>query len=238
MNPLRKALWFSGGKDSTACLFLFERDLPYIEVIWANTGKYLPEHLEWIERLRKLCPNWHEVTSDRDEQNERVGLPADLIPVRSTAIGAGLSGPPEYKVQSWMQCCHENIMAPVWRKTHELGCQIVICGQRLEEPLKSTRRDGDVVDGVKFIHPIEHWTKEQTLAYVAARTTLPEFYKLQHSSIDCFDCTAYVTHTEDRAAYLKEHHPERHAQFIVRMKRLERAIDIDLKPMQRILANG
>ncbi len=235
---MRRALWFSGGKDSTACLFLFEQQLPYIDVIWANTGKYLPEHLAWIERMAKLCPNFHEVKTDRDAQNERVGLPADLIPVRSTAIGAGMSGPPEIKVQSWMQCCHENIMAPVWQKTFDLGCDTVICGQRIEEPLKSTRRDGDVVNGIKFVHPIEHWTKEQTLEFCAERTQTPDFFKLAHSSIDCWDCTAYVTHTEDRAAYMKELHPEKHVIFIDRLKTLQRAIDIDLKPMQRILANG
>lgn len=230
-----KALWLSGGKDSVACLYLHEADLPNIDVIWANTGKYLPEHLAWMKKLRALCPKWHEVRTDRDAQNADQGLPADVVPVRATAFGQQFSGPTKIKVQSYAACCYANISGPLWMKTKELGCDTVICGQREEEGHKAPRRDGDVIDGVTFLHPIEGWTKRDVMDYLGSRIVPPEFYALEHSSLDCFDCTAYLAQSEDRAAYLKKNHPQHHRILVHRLRVLTAALDADLKPMRRIL---
>ncbi len=233
-----KALWLSGGKDSVACLLLNRDRLDAINVLWANTGKYLPEHLEWMKTLKAMCPNWYEVKTNRDAQNEKFGLPADVVPVRCTDFGAKFSGAPEIKVQSYLQCCHENLSGPLWTTTKQLGAKTVICGQRADEAFKAPRKNGDVIDGVRFEHPIEDWTSQQVMDYMKLQIDVPGFYELEHSSIDCFDCTAYLDHSEDRAAYLKRHHPEKHKILIHRLGVLRSAMDADLNPMQRILANG
>lgn len=234
---MKRALWFSGGKDSTACLLLHRNELHDIDVIWANAGKYLPEYVAFVRRLSAMCPRFHEVNSDRVAQNEAFGLPADVVPVRSTPMGSMISGPPKVKVQSYLDCCTENIMRPVWEKTVELGCDTVIVGQRADEPMKAQlRKHGDVVGGITFLHPIEGWTRERALEYVRQELgELPEFYALNHTSIDCYDCTAYLLHTEDRVAYLKRKHPERHKELVWRLQVLQSAIDVDAKPLKRIL---
>lgn len=231
-----KALWLSGGKDSVACLFLHQDELADIHVLWANTGKYLPEHLAWIERLKALCPNWHEVRTDRDAQNERCGFPADVLPVRSTNFGAAATGSvPAVKLQAQVQCCFENISGPLWEKSKELQVTHIICGQRNGESYKAPRKHGDEIGGVIFLHPIEDWTGERVMAFVKSKITVPRFYELEHTSVDCYDCTAYLAHAEDRVFYMRRYHPEKHWHFIRRLKAVRDTIDSETSHMRRIL---
>lgn len=231
-----KALWLSGGKDSVACLFLHEAELSDIHVLWANTGKYLPELLDWMGKLRSMCPNFHEIRTDRVKQNERCGYPADVVAVRATAFGAMATGhQPAVKLQASIQCCHENISGPLWAKTKELGCDGVICGQRADEEYKAPRTHGDVIDGVRFEHPIEDWTSERVMEYVREKIDIPDFYRLGRTSLDCYDCTAYIGESEDWAAYMKAKHPGKYQEFVWRLRVVRDVIETELKPMNRIL---
>lgn len=231
-----KALWLSGGKDSVACLFLNIDRIRDIHVLWVNTGKYLPEHLEWIGRLRNLCPNWHEVRTDKEAQNERNGLPADVLPVLSTNFGAMATGTePRVKLQSQIQCCFENISGPLWAKTKELGCTTAIVGQRNGEKYKAPRKHGDVIDGVTFEHPIEDWDDFQVMGYVKTMIETPEFYSLGRTSLDCYDCTAYLGESIDWAAYMKVKHPRKYDELVIRLKIVNAAVGYEMKAMEKIL---
>lgn len=232
-----KALWFSGGKDSVACLLLHEAELADIHVLWANTGKYLPEHVAFVEQFRARCPNWHEVRTDQAAQNAANGLPADVVPIRFTAFGESMTARKDTRIQDFYSCCMANISGPLWKKTLDLGCDTVIRGQRSDESHRAPCRHGDSLDGVTFHHPIETWTAQQTLEFVRERIRLPEFYALEHTSIDCYDCTAFLAHSEDRAAYLKTRHPTQYRQFIDRLNTLQAVLDSEVAPMRRILAH-
>jgi phosphoadenosine phosphosulfate reductase len=233
------ALWFSGGKDSMACLYLKRPELENIQVLFANPGKHFPELLDTARKARAFCPNWHEVRSDRNEQWDRNGLPADLVPIDWTAAGQALSNAKAVKVQSYLGCCYDNIAAPLLQRTRELGCNKVIRGQRANEPHRSIAKNGDSSGGITFLHPIENWTAGQVLQYLAEEMgELPEHYALEHSSMDCYDCTAFAAQSLDRVRYMRAHHPILFFDYREKLERLYCAIQEPLSHYQRIRNEG
>lgn len=217
------ALAFSGGKDSWACLLMNDHRLHEIAVIWVNPGKNFPEAQAMVEKARAMCPNFYEVNSDRAGQNEREGLPSDVVPIDHTSLGMLMTGQKSVKVQSYLECCNANISQPLMAKCKELGITQLIRGQRLDEAHKSPARDGDVFFGIVFRQPIEHWTAAQVLAYIGERMEVPEHFKLSHSSLDCYDCTAYARDTADRVTWARKH-PALSAEYEERKARLMSAI--------------
>lgn len=201
----RIGLAFSGGKDSWACLLLNAQRLADITVIWINAGKNFPEALEVIERAKVMCPNFVEVNVDRDAQNEREGIPSDVVPVDYTSFGFLVTGEKSVKIQSYLQCCNENLSRPLMDKCKELGITELIRGQRLDEGHKSPARDGDMVEGICFRQPIETWRTGEVLSYISERMEIPEHFALKHSSLDCYDCTAYAKDTGDRIIWARRH---------------------------------
>lgn len=229
-----KALWFSGGKDSVACLLLLKEALADIHVLWANTGKNLPEVEAWVRSFAPMCPNWHEVAVDRAGQHARNGLPSDVVPITATVEGRQFTKGRGPMVQSYLQCCVQNIGLPLWEKTKALGCDVVIRGQRSDESHTSPFRDGSTHDGVTFHHPIEGWTEAEVRDFVGRQVTVPAFYALEHSSVDCYDCTAYLSHSADRVAYLKQHHPAKHIELQSRLRDLSDVVRIAAEPLERL----
>lgn len=225
-----KALWFSGGKDSMACLLLHEAELSDIHVIWANTGRYFPEALDFIDWARGMCPNWYEVRSDREAQWAANGLPSDIVPIDHTTLGQLITRPKAVKVQSYLGCCFENITAPLVAKTRELGCKTVIRGQRREEAHRAPEDAGEFV----FEQPIKDWSAEDVLAYLRERIQLPEHFALEHSSLDCFDCTAFAGQSADRAIYMRNRHPARYAEYRMRLGELTSTFRDSLQAYQVI----
>ena len=99
-----------------------------------------------------------------------------------------------------------------------------IRGQRNDEDMKATSRDGDVVDGITYLHPIERWSRLDVLDFIARNIEIPEHYSLGHTSLDCFDCTAYQKETKDVSSYRELKHPELHKQYLDRKEKLDSAI--------------
>lgn len=227
---MNTALWFSGGKDSMACLYLIRHRLDEIDVIFVNTGKTYPELMDTVNRAKAMCPHWHEVATDRTAQWGRHGIPSDIVPIDWTSIGQKFSSPKPVTIQSYLQCCFENITAPLLAKTRELGATTVIKGQRLDESHRSTARHGDVVEGIRYLHPVETWSRQGVLEYLIAQMgTLPEHYALEHTSMDCYDCTAFAAHSRDRVDYMRERHPQLYAEYAVSAAHLKGALSAQLK---------
>lgn len=219
------ALLFSGGKDSMACLYLNRHRLDDLYVIFANTGKFYPEHLETVDHAKAMCKHWIEIRTDRDGQWEANGLPADVVPIDWTVYGQITSSRKPVTVQSYLQCCNENISIPLWNAIKKLGCKTVIRGQRSAELHRSSAKDGDTYDGVMFSHPIEQWTVDQVLSYLREQMgDLPEHFQLEHSSMDCYDCTAYRKHSKDRVHWTRERHPALYAEYSAKTALLDSAM--------------
>ena len=227
------ALAFSGGKDSLACWYLSRHLNPV--VLWVNTGKGYPETLEIVNEVRAEAVNFVEITSDQQKQNDIHGLPSDIVPIDFTTFGMIFTGNKPVRVQSYLGCCIDNITSPLLQKCKEIGATDLIRGQRLDDNHKSTAVDGTVVEGIKFLQPIERWTKEQVLGYVLdQRGSLPDHYSIEHSSLDCYDCTAFVEHSHDRIEWTKQRHPEMHRAYTKRMDALKLSLTPSLKAMRMI----
>jgi phosphoadenosine phosphosulfate reductase len=215
-------LAFSGGKDSLACWYLYREKNPII--FWANTGKSYPETIKIIEQVKADAVEFIEVKSDQEQQIKFYGYPSDVVPVDHSFEGMQFSGDKPVRVQSYLNCCWANVGQPLTEAIAKRGITHLIRGQRLDESHKSTARHGSVVNGVTYIQPIETWTKEQVLAFLRTQCQLPEHYAIDHSSLDCYDCTAYLAHSTDRVAWMKEKHPNLHEKYKINMAALKSAL--------------
>ena len=221
---MKLGLAFSGGQDSLACLLLNKERLSEITVFWVNAGKNYPETEKIVEFAKSISPNFVEIKASQAEQNEINGLPADVVPVDWTVFGQSQTCVKPLKIQSYFQCCFENIAAPLMQSVKQHEITHLIRGQRLNEDHKSTAKNGDVVDGIVFLHPIEEWTAYEVLQYISQHMELPRHFNLKHTSLDCFDCTAYQKDTKDVSLYREKNHPELHKQYLARKEKLDSAI--------------
>jgi len=211
-NPI---LMFSGGKDSLACLYLLQEKLEHIYVVWANTGKNFPETLKVIEEAKRLCPKWVELRSDKAAQWAEYGLPSDIVPFKSTNEGHVVTDTQGIKLQHSSDCCRANILEPILEFATAIGSNLLITGQKVSDAYKGSSRDGQSIAGITFHYPLENWSQDEVLYYLSGKLgKLPEHLKLNHSSLDCYDCTAYLKDTQDLHKYVKRKHPAIHADFL------------------------
>ena len=221
---MKTGLAFSGGKDSLACLLLCKDKLDEITVFFVNTGKMYPETQKIVNFAKSISPNFIEIQSNQQKQNDLNGIPSDVVPVNWTLHGQALTCKKDITIQSYSQCCYENIAMPLHEAIKHYGITHLIRGQRKDEEYRSTAKNGDVYDGVTYLHPIENWTAFEVLQYISQHMELPSHYNLKHSSLDCFDCTAYQKVTKDVSLYRESNHPELHKQFLARKEKLDSAI--------------
>lgn len=206
-----QALAFSGGKDSMACLHLLRAELDC--AIYVDTGFTYPETRQMVNYASTLVPIMFVVQSDRIGQHALNGLPSDLVPVEWTVTGQAMTGKKATLIQASLQCCYENLSAPLLAKAKALGVTHLVYGQRHEESYKAPSRDGDVVEGMVRVHPIEDWTTPQVLAYLATKMDVPDHYRLTRSSLDCYDCPAYRRVSQDLHEWTKAKYPQFHAAY-------------------------
>lgn len=221
---MKLGLAFSGGKDSLACLLLHKDQLHNITVFWADTGKTYPETLEVVNYAKSISPNFIHVIVDRDGQNKEFGLPSDVVPINWTKFGQAMTHEKSVMVQSYLQCCYENIAEPIYKAAKQHQITHLIRGQRLDDDIQSVTKNNSVFDGMTFLHPIEHWTRKDVLGYLSKHIELPKHFNLGHTSLDCFDCTAYQKDTKDVSLYREKNHPELHKQYLARKEKLDSAI--------------
>jgi len=224
-------LAFSGGKDSLACWYMYREQQPV--VLWVNTGKAYPETVAIVDEIRAEAKEFIEIPSDQQAQIERTGIPSDVVPVDWTVFGMTMTSPKPVKIQTYFSCCHENIAVPLLKAAKNRGITSLVRGQRLDEAHKSTAVDGSIVDGITFVQPIETWTEEQVFAFILQhRDTLPDHYAIKHTSLDCYDCTAYMGESADRVAWTKLKYPEFYAKYAANMADLKSALAPSMKILE------
>lgn len=216
-----RVLALSGGKDSMACLHLLRDTLDC--AIYVDTGKSFPETRKVIEYANTILPVFI-VYTDLEGQNEREGVPADIVPINWTRFGQAMTSPKPVMIQSYVTCCYENVAYPLIMKAKELEADEIVYGQRNDEARRATSRNGDVVEGMVRLHPIEDWTRHQVLDYLATKMTVPEHFYLNHSSLDCYDCTAYDGAIEDVVSFARHRHPDFYLAYMRRKTALNQAL--------------
>lgn len=217
------ALALSGGKDSMACLHLMRHALDF--AIYVNTGYAYPETLAMVEYAKTILPV-HVVDIQRSD-----AIPSDIVPSDWTELGQLCSEKKSITIRGYQECCFDNIGIPLINKAHELGVTEIVCGQRNEESHKSTSRDGSVIQfGIVRLHPIENWVTSEVLSYLKTKMDVPEhYYAVKHSSLDCYDCTAYRAQSKDRLAWTEKNHPVYFTAYRKRKALLDSAIHEAMK---------
>jgi phosphoadenosine phosphosulfate reductase len=216
-----RAIAFSGGKDSMACLFLMRDTLDC--AIYVDTGFTYPETQKMVDLARSILPV-HVVHSDREGQNALEGIPSDIVPIAWTRLGQKISGPKPYAIQSYLGCCYESISAPLMVKAKELGVTELVYGQRNDEAHKAPVSNGEIVGGIVRLQPIENWSAQEVMDYLATKMEIPEHFGIKHSSLDCYDCTAFGRDSKDRVEWTKLTHPNLYAEYSERSALLNDAI--------------
>ncbi len=211
-NPIKRheraALYFSGGKDSLACLYLLRAYWDDLTVVWCNTGDAFPETLAQMEEIRYTVPNFLEVKSDQPEQRARCGPPSDVVCAWETPIGRSMKASPR-KMQTAFGCCAENIWVPLHKTMMNLGFTLIIHGQRSDELRKAPIQSGHIEHGIEYYLPLETWSKNDVLLFLKTHgIKLPEHYSYVDSSLDCQHCTGYLDESVGKFTYMEVHHPE------------------------------
>jgi len=195
-----KVLQFSGGKDSLACLYLLQDEWESLPVVWVNTGAAYPETISYMEKWKKVLPNFIEIKSDQPSQIAKNGYPSDVVAVNNTSFGRQFFKSDAPLVQSYLGCCAENRWIPLFNAIRAMGATEIIRGQRESDARQSSIRHGDVVNGQKYNFPIYDWSDEDVFLYLKdVGAEIPEGYKQgEKTNRDCWDCTAYLDENAQR----------------------------------------
>lgn len=227
------AIQFSGGKDSLACVFLAREWWDQTIVVWVNPGAAIQDTLDTIEKVRGLVPNFVEIKTDQPGWIDKYGYPSDVVPVKNTMWGHYLEPHDGIKIQPWTDCCMNNLWRPMDEAIKSLGVNVVIRGQKKADKKHAKFKSGSIVDGIKYVFPLEYWTNEDVFAYLKKEAWIPEHYKQTKMSLDCWSCTAFLDEDSDRVNWLKKY-PDKHEEYMRRAKAILSAIDESTIPLRKV----
>jgi phosphoadenosine phosphosulfate reductase len=219
------ALMFSGGKDSIACLHLLKEHLDKILVVWVNTGASFPEIEALMEKTRAEVPNFLEIKTNQPESIKANGHPVDVVPVNYTRLGQSVTSIKDFKVRSYFECCSENFWQPCDAEMRRIGVTGIIRGQRNEEGHRAPIKSGHIENGIEYYLPIETWSKQDVTEYLRSKyVNIDERLSMDHSSLDCWNCTAYMAESADRFKYIQKHHPSKYESIVEIVKKIDNVL--------------
>lgn len=230
------ALMFSGGKDSIACLHLLEKYLDKTIVVWVNMGANFPEIEEFMDGVRSIVPNFLEIKTNQPASIEANGYPVDVLPMAYSFLGQACTTEKPIKLRSFFDCCNENYWTPCELKIRELGITAVIRGQRDDEAIRGPIKSGSIWEGVEYMFPIQDWSLAKVNEYLQEKgVKLEGRLAIPHSSLDCWNCTAYLNNSTERMQYVKKNYPEKFGEVIKILKRIDFAVKEETNHLQKVL---
>lgn len=220
---------FSGGRDSTAALYLLRAYWWRMEVYHLDTGDQFPETKDVVARVEsefKAATGrpFNTIKSDVSDVRRVHGMASDIVPVDNTAVGRMVSGR-ETKIISRYECCYITLMEPMHRQIQQDGISLLIRGQRDDEYAKAPKRSGDIEGGIEFLYPIQDWGGEQVSAYLKdnGHPVAPFYERGTARAPECMGCTAWWD--EGRSDYMRKYHPIKFEQFKANMQTIRAEID-------------
>lgn len=230
------ALQFSGGKDSLAALYLCRQHWDKITVFWLNTGAAPPSAVKRMNAIRDLVPNFVECKSDQPQDIETNGYPVDILPLRTAAGNLMFEAHDGIRLQPYMACCANNLWIPMHNAMREMGITLIIRGQRNSDQRKALIRSGESMDGFEVYFPLQDWTEAQVFEYLRIKAIeIPPHYAYGTSSVDCWNCTAYLYENQGRGAYLREAEPELYPKFIHIMKQIQSEVSREAQFIDQVI---
>jgi phosphoadenosine phosphosulfate reductase len=227
---------FSGGKDSLACLHLVKDYLDKVLVVWVNTGANFPEIIEMMEEVKANVPHFFEIKTNQPESIKSKGYPVDVVPVNYTNLGQSVTSIKDLKLRSYFECCSENIWIPCNEEIYKLGITGIIRGQRNSEAHKAPIKSGHIENGIEYQFPIVSWSDSEVIDYLRSEgVDIDERLSMAHSSLDCWNCTAYMADSTERFKYIKKHHPSKYESIVEIVKKIDNAITAESNIYKRML---
>lgn len=220
----RASLFFSAGKDSLACLSICKKYWDQLDVVWVNTGKNLPEVLDCVAQVRAMVPHFIEITSCQDNFIREAGHPVDVVATHCDADGCMFSSRPRKRKQvSKYHCCAHNIWRPLQAYMEVMASTAIIKGQRADDHEAAPWVDKCVIGNreIDVYYPIKCWTAGDVRRHLEAEGYDAPRLALEHSSLDCWDCTAYWDVLGERSEYMSKHHPEKWAVVSTWLKEIK-----------------
>lgn len=228
-DPSKCVLQFSGGKDSLACLYLLRPHWDLLTVMWGNPGAAFPETIEQMARIRAMVPHFLEVKGNQPAHVELMGLPADMVPVRNTAVGKMFHPNDGVLLQQYWECCAASFWMPMQQAVVDLGATLIIRGQRKAEARRAPISNGHIENGIMTRFPIEDWTEQQVFDFLRRKgVSIPAHYAYTQTSLDCWTCTAYLDEHRGWMRYMREKHPELWEQYEPRLRKVQAAVLAEL----------
>lgn len=219
------ALLYSGGRDSHACLKLLRTQgrLHATTIVWVNTGDAWPETIEWMNKIRATWPNFFEVKTDVRKWTLEHGIPADVVHVGGTELGAMWNWPNRTRRHVLgPECCFNNIIAPLWDNLKHFGFTHVVRGDKYSDRPRGGAKDGEVYDGITFSLPIADWSDDAVNVYLGDELP-PQYLEGCHSSLDCLHCTAFGHEWHGgRGDYLSQKHPSTFLEVAKERREIQR----------------
>lgn len=207
----RIAFQFSGGRDSTAALYMMRPYWDRLTVYHADSGDQFPELRAVVEAVGREVPIT-VLACDAAATRAQYGLPSDLVPVDNGEFGRRVSGNP-VKINGRYGCCYKTLMEPMHQRMVADGITLIIRGQRDEDYAAPPLRSGDAAGGFEFLYPLQDWTAAMVTEFLKSNglPIAPFYDRGLHLAPDCMVCTAWWD--DGRAAYLKEYHPVAFVKF-------------------------
>jgi 3'-phosphoadenosine 5'-phosphosulfate sulfotransferase (PAPS reductase)/FAD synthetase len=210
MTPLerigRGALQFSGGKDSLALVYLLRPHWDKLTIYHVDTGDLLPEVREIVDMVAGMVPDFRRIETDSTTFMHTFGLPTDLRPCSSTAIGLSL-GLSKQRLVDRFDCCAFNLMAPMHKRMVEDRVPLVIRGTKRADTSRMAAVSGDTSLGYELWLPLQDWSHDEVFEYLrAVDAPICRVYEHKVNAPECATCTGWWN--EGRTEYLKKYHPD------------------------------
>lgn len=225
----RVGFQFSGGRDSTAALYLLRPYWHQMTIYHLDTGDQFPATRAVVDRveadLAAAGVKLERIVSDVSAVREQFGMPSDLVPVDNHAyVGRHVSGR-AMQIQSRYECCTRALMHPMHQRMLADGITLIVRGQRDDEFNRPPYRSGDVGEGFEFLYPIQSWDGARVSAYLQDEgLPLADYYDSgARRAPECMGCTAWWD--EGRAAYMRQKHPAEHAVLVRNLAEIRAEID-------------
>lgn len=172
------AVAWSGGKDSTVCLFLARKFNENVLVLFNDTTQHFEETYDYVNKLREL---WR----------------LNMISVLPSVSYDEVKG-------DRRTCCHKLKIEPVLNAIRKYKIEAIIAGIRWDEH-KTREKEGYFSLRKEprhyRVHPILHWSEKDIWDFILDnRIPYNPLYDKGFRSIGCMPCTRPVSPSEPERA--------------------------------------